>query len=74
MKVCGCVSHTLFLCKVSADVGMTNIEHKIGQRVRCEVQTEAEERVEHQACNATKNNEMTVRTLWRPVIQRAHGQ
>ena len=47
---------------------MTNIEHKIGQRVRCEVQAEAENRVEHPACNATKNNEMTAGILWRPVI------
>lgn len=38
VKVCGYVSHTLFLCQLSGKVVMTNTEHITGQRVRCEVQ------------------------------------
>lgn len=74
VKVCEYVIHTLFLCQVRAEAVMTNIGHIIGHRVRCEVQAEAEDRVEHPAYNATKNNEMTARILWRPVLWRTRGQ
>jgi len=63
VKMCGCVSHTLSPCQVSPEVVTTNIEHIIGQRIRCEVQAEAQERVEHPACNVTKNNKIRARIL-----------